>query len=140
MRTRDTLPHWGLLACLLVSLLDSIRDTQYIIIINTYFNFLQPYIFCDLFGFELPAMAYPDTLSSFVGVSLNNIFATEIESSQLSKKTRVAVLETDGKTFLETDGKAVRETDPKTGAERRHGEYLPSAIPVPFPKGGLEPS
>ena len=69
-------------------------------------------------------MAYSN-ISGFVGVSLDDIFAAGLERSQLSKKTRVAVLETDGKTFLETDGKAVlekvhksnREQDGKTGCE-----------------------
>jgi len=55
-------------------------------------------------------MAY----SSFVGVSLDGVFADELECSRLGKKTRVAVLETDGKTFLETDGKAVLEKVRKT--------------------------
>ena len=80
-------------------------------------------------------MAYSDN-SSFVGVSLDDIFVAGLECSQLSNKTRVAVLETDGKTFLKTSGKAVldcevdlrtvreanldilRETVPKTGAQR----------------------
>ena len=78
-------------------------------------------------------MAYSD-ISGFVGVSLDDIFAAGLERSQLSKKTRVAVLETDGKavleevrktnrgqdckTLCEVDLGTVRETDPKTDAER----------------------
>jgi len=59
-------------------------------------------------------MAYFDN-SGFVGVSLDDIFGTGLECSQLSKQTRgVAVLETDDKTLFETDGKAVLEKVCKT--------------------------
>lgn len=57
-------------------------------------------------------MAYYDN-SSFLGVTLDGAFGPELDCSQLSEKTRVAVLETDGKTFLETDLKAVLEKDGK---------------------------
>ncbi|KAM7192867.1 hypothetical protein V8F20_008664 [Naviculisporaceae sp. PSN 640] len=53
-------------------------------------------------------MAYSDN-SSFPGVSLNAILTTGPDHTQLSEKTRVAVLEVDGKTgtFVETDREAV---------------------------------
>lgn len=86
-------------------------------------------------------MGYSDN-SSFLGVSLDDIFATGLECSQLSKKTKVAVFETDGKVVLESVRKTnrgqdckpvcevdlgtvretnldiLRETDSKTDAER----------------------
>ena len=46
-------------------------------------------------------MAFFDS-SSFVGVSLDDIFASESVRSQLSETTKVAVLETDGKTNCES--------------------------------------
>ncbi|KAK1758782.1 hypothetical protein QBC47DRAFT_409622 [Echria macrotheca] len=96
----------------------------------------------------------PDN-SNLVGVSLDDIFANELECSQLSKRTRVSVLEPDYKSFLDKDSKkviekvrelnrgqdgesvcevdletqAVCETNPETGDERNR-EYR-----NPIPKG-----
>ena len=48
-------------------------------------------------------------MSSFMGLALDEIFSTRHARSQLSNKTRVAVLETDGETVLETNREAVLE-------------------------------
>jgi hypothetical protein len=52
--------------------------------------------------------------SYFLGLSWESIFGSGLVSSQFSKRTSVAVLETDGKTFVETDRNAVREKVSKT--------------------------